>query len=130
MYRMKESSHVTKLSPIFPLVILVNYSVHLSHQAEWVTDPFTLKFYSLLQNIISLNFRDGLNFATCQHSFRRDFSNILIILFDRKEKLKTPEYDCKNFLPCRILHRIQSTCRICFRNGSSCGMPWQSCSET
>ena len=61
--------------PDIPFSNFGNYSVHLSHQAEWVTDPFTLKFYSLLQNIISLNFRDGLNFATCQHSLTRDFSN-------------------------------------------------------
>ena len=38
------------------------------YRAEWFVDPFVPKFYSLIQNIIGLNFGDGLNFVTREHS--------------------------------------------------------------
>ena len=33
-----------------------------------MADPFAPKFHSLIQNNIGLNFSDGLNFVTCEHS--------------------------------------------------------------
>ena len=38
--------------------------------AKWVADPFALKFFSLIQNNISPNFGDELNFVTWEHSLR------------------------------------------------------------
>ena len=36
------------------------------YQAEWVADPFILKFYFQIQYNISPNFSGGLNFVSCE----------------------------------------------------------------
>ena len=41
------------------------------YRAQWATDPFALKLYSLLQNIFGPNFSDGLNFVTREHCLKK-----------------------------------------------------------
>ena len=42
------------------------------YQADWIVEPFASKFYCLTQSDISLNFGDGLNFVTHEHSLNVD----------------------------------------------------------
>ena len=63
MGSLKKRSHITKFNPIFQPIILVRYSVHL------LADPFAPEFYSPIQNNISSNFGDALNFVICEHFF-------------------------------------------------------------
>ena len=39
-------------------------------QAKPVTDLFSSKFYPLIQNTINLNIGEGLNFGTCEQTFK------------------------------------------------------------
>ena len=80
---LKEWSHLTKLSPLFPsrkwlaqqqaeVLKLGNSSPSFGpfiRLNKWETDPFAPKLYSLIQNDICPNFCDRLNFVTCEHSF-------------------------------------------------------------
>ena len=67
---LKERSHVTKFSPIFPPII--QSVIRSIYRAELVMDPFAPKFYSIIQSNIGPNFGDGLYFVTCEHSFSHD----------------------------------------------------------
>ena len=64
-YILGERSHVTKFSPIFPLMFF-----HPIYQVEWVVYRIATKFCSPIQNNIGPNFGDGLNFVTCEQSFK------------------------------------------------------------
>ena len=60
-----ERSHVTKFNPIFPLMFF-----HPIYQVEWVVYPFATKFCSPIRSNIGPNFGGGLNFVTCEQSFK------------------------------------------------------------
>ena len=42
----------------------------------FVTDPFALKFCSLLQNNIGLNIRDGMIFVTCEQTLSISLADV------------------------------------------------------
>ena len=59
--------------------------------AKWVTDPFAPKFFSLVQNNISHNIGDGLNFVTCEQTFKmiaNDHHNPIELITQLQAKLK------------------------------------------
>ena len=87
----KERSHVTKFSLIFPLIISILYSVHLS---DWM-DPFALKFYCTIQNNIGQNFGDGLNFVTCKQGLKGHKLNFFISQFTFSRTLLSVVFQSK-----------------------------------
>ena len=54
-------------------------SVWLDHQ--WVVDPFAPKFYSLIQNGISPNLGDGLNFVMCKTLLNQEYQRFFSCSF-------------------------------------------------
>ena len=62
-------------------------------------DPFTPKFYSLVQNNIGSNFDDGLNFVTCEHSFSENTC----------ESLNDPNMKCSTFITMEMVKKSTKT---------------------
>ena len=64
--------HVPKysLSPMLFCIRVHTDTPNFCLLVKWMTDPFALKFYSLVKNNIGPNIGNGLNFVTCDRSVR------------------------------------------------------------
>ena len=94
----RESLHVTKFSPLFSPIkknglhgnkLGGGWGFRLKqfwsiYWADWVTDIFVPKFYSLIQNNIGPNLSDRLNFVTCEYSLHafRGYSLLGVVMYN------------------------------------------------
>ena len=63
-----DSTHPTGMHSCFVMKAYRQSQFMSIYQGKWVTNPFALKFYSLIQNNISRNIGYGLIFVMCEHT--------------------------------------------------------------